>query len=182
MSCLFWVLMLASFGTVVATGLSNQLMLFKKDPGVLHQSPNSTTVTCSDGSCSVFECTRACMERGDCVVYSHSPAAGLCVLGGPVHANTSTVDVVDDAWDTYKRRKQLRLSVKCLLPVLSVCLPVCLFRGIWDCVSTHLLSFLRLFFFFWLLFVCLFVVVVFLLLLFLLLLFSLLSVSVFLCF
>ena len=143
MSCLFWVLMLASFGTTVATGLSNQLMLFKKDPGVLHQSPDSTTVTCSVRSCSVFECTRAFMERGDCVMYSHSPAAGLCVLGGPVHANTSAVDVLNDAWDTYKRRKQLHLSAKYLstYPVcLSAYFTVCLFSSLWDCLSTYLFA------------------------------------------
>ena len=118
-----------------ATGLSNQLMLFRKDPGVFHLFPNSTTVTCSDGSCSVFDCTRACMERGDCVVYSHSPAAGLRVLGGSVHANTSTVDVVDDARDTYKGGKKLCRFVylSSIFEVSGIaCLPVCLLV----CLST----------------------------------------------
>ena len=95
--------MLASMTTVAATDFSKRQMFFEKVPGVLHQSPNSTTLTCSPaGGCSVFDCTKACLQSGECVVCSHNPAAGLCVLGGPVHADLPASDVADAAWDTYK--------------------------------------------------------------------------------
>ena len=54
------------------------------------------------------------------MVCSHNPAAGRCVLGGPVHANVyaslSSFAVVDAARDTYKESKLLfRLPVGCLV-------------------------------------------------------------------
>ncbi|KAK7491189.1 hypothetical protein BaRGS_00017626, partial [Batillaria attramentaria] len=70
---------------------------FNRDAGFLHNSAEPE-VTCPGRPCSVAACASVCAKNTSCMVFSHSPTKGTCVMAADV------TSVADPSWNTYYKQ------------------------------------------------------------------------------
>ncbi|KAK7491181.1 hypothetical protein BaRGS_00017618 [Batillaria attramentaria] len=95
--------LLLNFGIIIPSSADKaRSRMFRAQPGILHQSPYSEPeVTCPGLPCTKKHCARACLATETCVLFSHNPKNGACVLSGRLDTDNTTYDVTSSSWNTY---------------------------------------------------------------------------------